>query len=38
MLVVQILTGLFLSIHYASDVDISFLAIAHIMRDVNEGW
>lgn len=37
-LVSQILTGLFLAIHYSADVRISFNAVAHITRDVNYGW
>lgn len=34
----QILTGLFLAIHYTSDVTIAFSSVAHICRDVNYGW
>ena len=34
----QIVTGLFLSIHYASHVDLAFSSIAHIVRDVEYGW
>lgn len=37
-LVTQILTGLFLAIHYTADVAISFNTVAHITRDVNYGW
>lgn len=37
-LMVQILRGLFLSIHYSCDVDIAFNRVAHIIRDVNFGW
>ena len=37
-LVIQIITGLFLAIHYTPHVDIAFSSIAHIMRDVNYGW
>jgi ubiquinol-cytochrome c reductase cytochrome b subunit len=37
-LVTQILTGLFLAIHYTADVSISFNRVAHITRDVNYGW
>lgn len=37
-LVIQILTGLFLAIHYTPHVDIAFYSIAHITRDVNYGW
>jgi len=35
---VQIITGLFLAIHYTRDVEISFNSVSHIVRDVNNGW
>nr|YP_010701564.1 cytochrome b [Conchoderma hunteri]WCJ53112.1 cytochrome b [Conchoderma hunteri] len=35
---VQIVTGLFLSMHFASDIEIAFSSVIHIMRDVNSGW
>nr|ACN52338.1 cytochrome b [Larimichthys polyactis]ACN52410.1 cytochrome b [Larimichthys polyactis]AFB36107.1 cytochrome b [Larimichthys polyactis] len=34
----QILTGLFLAMHYTSDVTMAFSSVAHICRDVNYGW
>lgn len=34
----QILTGLFLAIHYTADVDLAFSSVRHIIRDVNCGW
>lgn len=37
-LVLQILTGLFLAIHYAPHVDLAFNSVAHLTRDVNYGW
>jgi len=37
-LISQILTGLFLAIHYCPNVDFAFNRIAHICRDVNYGW
>jgi len=37
-LIIQTATGLFLSIHYVSDVEIAFSSVAHISRDVNYGW
>nr|YP_004935229.1 cytochrome b [Protoplasa fitchii]AET13054.1 cytochrome b [Protoplasa fitchii] len=37
-LIIQILTGLFLSMHYAADVELAFNSINHICRDVNYGW
>lgn len=35
---VQILTGLFLSMHFCGDVLLAFNRVSHIMRDVNYGW
>ena len=37
-LIIQILTGLFLSIHYNADVENAFNSVNHICRDVNYGW
>ena len=37
-LVTQILTGLFLAIHYIPHIDLAFSSIAHLTRDVNYGW
>nr|YP_009515326.1 cytochrome b [Limnadia lenticularis]AXH81659.1 cytochrome b [Limnadia lenticularis] len=37
-LVVQIVTGLFLAMHYTPHVDMAFSSVAHICRDVNYGW
>nr|WJN61847.1 cytochrome b [Osphronemus goramy]WJN61848.1 cytochrome b [Osphronemus goramy]WJN61964.1 cytochrome b [Osphronemus goramy]WJN61965.1 cytochrome b [Osphronemus goramy] len=37
-LVIQILTGLFLAMHYTSDITMAFSSVAHICRDVNYGW
>lgn len=37
-LVIQIVTGLFLAIHYTAHVDLAFSSVAHICRDVNYGW
>nr|YP_010534128.1 cytochrome b [Rexea prometheoides]UXX50418.1 cytochrome b [Rexea prometheoides] len=37
-LVSQILTGLFLAMHYTPDVESAFASVAHICRDVNFGW
>nr|ADD96718.1 cytochrome b [Crenicichla minuano]ADD96719.1 cytochrome b [Crenicichla missioneira]ADD96720.1 cytochrome b [Crenicichla missioneira]ADD96721.1 cytochrome b [Crenicichla missioneira]ADD96722.1 cytochrome b [Crenicichla missioneira] len=37
-LITQILTGLFLAMHYTSDVTLAFSSVAHICRDVNYGW
>nr|QLH55966.1 cytochrome b [Marmosa phaea]QLH55967.1 cytochrome b [Marmosa phaea]QLH55970.1 cytochrome b [Marmosa phaea] len=37
-LIIQILTGLFLAMHYTSDTSTAFSSVAHICRDVNYGW
>ena len=37
-LVIQILTGIFLAMHYSPNVDLAFASVEHIMRDVNYGW
>nr|QRW36453.1 cytochrome b [Notocrater youngi] len=35
---IQIVTGLFLSMHYTAHVDTAFASVVHISRDVNYGW
>nr|BAB19297.1 cytochrome b [Scleropages leichardti] len=35
---IQILTGLFLAMHYTSDISTAFSSVAHICRNVNYGW
>nr|YP_009732547.1 cob [Trachys auricollis]QHS71070.1 cytochrome b [Trachys auricollis] len=35
---IQILTGLFLAMHYTASIDLAFNSIIHICRDVNYGW
>nr|AAV85892.1 cytochrome b [Budorcas taxicolor] len=37
-LALQILTGLFLAMHYTSDTTMAFSSVTHICRDVNYGW
>lgn len=37
-LLVQIITGIILSMHYTAHVDHAFDSIEHIMRNVNHGW
>nr|YP_006575893.1 cytochrome b [Champsocephalus gunnari]YP_010372442.1 cytochrome b [Champsocephalus esox]ADW15932.1 cytochrome b [Champsocephalus gunnari]UPA56279.1 cytochrome b [Champsocephalus esox] len=37
-LIAQILTGLFLAMHYTADINTAFSSVAHITRDVNYGW
>nr|YP_009117298.1 cytochrome b [Muscina stabulans]AJE61324.1 cytochrome b [Muscina stabulans] len=37
-LIIQILTGLFLAMHYTADINMAFNSVNHICRDVNYGW
>nr|WMY24025.1 cytochrome b [Nasutitermes sp.] len=37
-LVAQIVTGLFLAMHYCPNIDMAFSSVSHICRDVNYGW
>lgn len=37
-LVTQLLTGIFLAMHYCADVSLAFSRVSHISRDVNYGW
>nr|YP_009650363.1 cytochrome b [Bactrocera biguttula]QCF39409.1 cytochrome b [Bactrocera biguttula] len=37
-LTIQILTGLFLAMHYTADINLAFNSVNHICRDVNYGW
>lgn len=37
-LIIQVLTGIFLAIHYTPNVEIAFNRVIHICRDVNYGW
>lgn len=37
-LVIQILTGIFLAMHYSPHIDLAFSSVEHIMSDVNNGW
>nr|YP_537144.1 cytochrome b [Balaenoptera omurai]Q25CF7.1 RecName: Full=Cytochrome b; AltName: Full=Complex III subunit 3; AltName: Full=Complex III subunit III; AltName: Full=Cytochrome b-c1 complex subunit 3; AltName: Full=Ubiquinol-cytochrome-c reductase complex cytochrome b subunit [Balaenoptera omurai]BAE91839.1 cytochrome b [Balaenoptera omurai] len=37
-LITQILTGLFLAMHYTPDTTTAFSSVTHICRDVNYGW
>jgi len=37
-LIIQVLTGLFLAIHYTADIQLAFNRVNHICRDVNYGW
>nr|AWX90480.1 cytochrome b [Octopus variabilis] len=37
-LIIQLMSGLFLAMHYTSCIEYSFDSVVHIMRDVNYGW
>ncbi len=37
-LVIQIVTGVILAMHYAANASVAFDSVEHIMRDVNWGW
>nr|UPX88718.1 cytochrome b [Aphodius pedellus] len=37
-LMIQIITGIFLAMHYTANVDMAFNSVVHICRDVNYGW
>lgn len=38
ILILQILTGVFLTMHYKPDAELAFASVEYIMRDVNWGW
>ena len=38
VLVLQIVTGIFLTMHYKPDADNAFASVEYIMRDVPWGW
>nr|QUB07161.1 cytochrome b [Physosmaragdina sp. N56] len=37
-LIIQIVTGIFLAMHYCPNIEMAFNSISHICRDVNNGW
>lgn len=37
-LILQIVTGLMLAIHYTPHIDLAFSSVTHIVQDVNYGW
>nr|QWE36941.1 cytochrome b [Osmerus mordax] len=37
-LIIQILTGLFLAMHYTAETATAFSSVVHLCRDVNYGW
>lgn len=37
-LMIQIITGVVLAMHYSANVNVAFNSVEHIMRNVNSGW
>nr|YP_009409430.1 cytochrome b [Anoplocnemis curvipes]ASH96381.1 cytochrome b [Anoplocnemis curvipes] len=37
-LLIQLVTGIFLAMHYTANVELAFNSVVHICRDVNNGW
>nr|YP_009708255.1 cytochrome b [Figulus binodulus]QEV84359.1 cytochrome b [Figulus binodulus] len=37
-LMIQIITGIFLAMHYTANTELAFNSVIHISRDVNNGW
>nr|UPL65751.1 cytochrome b [Notobitus elongatus] len=37
-LMIQIMTGILLAMHYTANVELAFNSVVHICRDVNNGW
>lgn len=37
-LIIQMVSGIFLAMHYTPHIDLAFSSVEHIMRDVNHGW
>nr|YP_009122003.1 cytochrome b [Japonica lutea]AJG01917.1 cytochrome b [Japonica lutea] len=37
-LIIQILTGLFLTMYYTANINLAFFSVNYICRDVNYGW
>ncbi|MDH5229034.1 MAG: cytochrome b N-terminal domain-containing protein [Gammaproteobacteria bacterium] len=38
VLVIQLISGIFLAMHYKADTSLAFDSVEHIMREVNYGW
>jgi len=36
--IIQLITGIALAMHYNPNVNLAFISVEHIMRDVNYGW
>nr|WEG22875.1 cytochrome b [Gilpinia sp.] len=37
-LMTQLITGMFLAMHYTPNIDLAFNSVIHIYRDINNGW
>nr|YP_009974405.1 cytochrome b [Chanohirata hamata]QNJ33335.1 cytochrome b [Chanohirata hamata] len=37
-LMIQLMTGIFISMHYTANLEMAFSSVDHIVRDVNYGW
>nr|YP_010963612.1 cytochrome b [Nondenticentrus paramelanicus]WKZ08095.1 cytochrome b [Nondenticentrus paramelanicus] len=37
-LMIQLISGIMLSMHYTANIEMAFCSVSHIMRDVNYGW
>nr|YP_010022284.1 cytochrome b [Pentatoma semiannulata]QOL12474.1 cytochrome b [Pentatoma semiannulata] len=37
-LMIQMISGLFLAMHYTANIELAFSSVIHICRDVNNGW
>nr|YP_010835909.1 cytochrome b [Apphia rufipenna]WGC89428.1 cytochrome b [Apphia rufipenna] len=37
-LTIQLISGIFLSMHYTANIEMAFYSVSHITRDVNYGW
>nr|AKQ53276.1 cytochrome b [Tenthredo tienmushana] len=35
---IQLVTGIFLAMHYTANIELAFYSTVHICRDVNNGW
>nr|UYA97835.1 cytochrome b [Megacopta lobata] len=37
-LMIQLMSGIFLAMHYTANIEMAFNSVIHICRDVNNGW
>lgn len=38
VLIIQLATGIFLAMHYSSNIELAFYSVQHIMNEVHYGW